>query len=551
MKKLLAMLLCAVMLLTACQTATENQSESQILDESQPENDNKKADMQISYATAISIQSLAITEANGKVTLDVLWKNDTDYEVIYGEMFWVERNADGKWVSCDDGEENAFIEIGIVLEPRSEHTKKYNVSNYYDVSELGDYRLMTECYIHISETETKKGIATADFALTENGYIVPEYAQIESKDPKYQQLRLSVDLFKAMSKESKNKDLLISPLSIELALAMTANGAKGQTKEEMEKLLCGDMTVEELNLYLNNYVSLLPTDNKYKMHIANSIWFRDEEDRLTVNEAFLEKNKDYYGAQIFKKNFNDSQTVTDINDWVNNNTDGMIDKIVEGISSDTVMYLINALCFDAEWEKQYLLSDIVKRDFTNISAETKKVDMMHSEESYYIETENAKGFMKHYKDKKYSFVALLPNENDIYGYIDSLTPEYIESALDNVQIKGGYAVMPKFSYEYELSMNGVLKSLGMPTAFDGEKADFTDMATSTRGNIFIGDVLHKTFIQVDELGTKAGAVTKVEMTDECAPMYEWVITLDRPFVYMIIDNANNMPIFMGTLTDVK
>ena len=551
MKKLLAMLLCAVMLLTACQTATENQSESQILDESQPENDNKKADMQISYATAVSIQSLSITEANGKVTLDVLWKNDTDYEVIYGEMFWVERNADGKWVSCDDGEENAFHSIGIVLEPRSEHTKKYNVSNYYDVSKLGDYRLMTECYIHISENETKKGIATADFSLTENGYIVPEYAQIESKDPKYQQLRLSVDLFKSMSKESKNKDLLISPLSIELALAMTANGAKGQTKAEIEKLLCGDMTVEELNLYLNNYVSLLPTDDKYKMHIANSIWFRDEEDRLTVNEAFLEKNKDYYGAQIFKKNFNDSQTVTDINDWVNNNTDGMIDKIVEGISSDTVMYLINALCFDAEWEKQYLLSDIVKRDFTNISAETKKVDMMHSEESYYIETENAKGFMKHYKDKKYSFVALLPNENDIYGYIDSLTPEYIESALNNVQNKGGYAVMPKFSYEYELSMNGVLESLGMPTAFDSGKADFTDMAISTRGNIFIGDVLHKTFIQVDELGTKAGAVTKVEMTDECAPMYEWEITLDRPFVYMIIDNANNMPIFMGTLTDVK
>lgn len=551
MKKLLAMLLCAVMLLTACQTVTENESDTPILDESQPENDNKKADMQISYATAISIQSLAITEANGKVTLDVLWKNDTDYEVMYGEMFWVARNADGKWVSCDDGEENAFIEIARVLLPRSEHTKKYNVSNYYDVSKLGDYRLMTECYIHISENETKKGIATADFSLTENGYIVPEYAQIENQDPKYQQLRLSVDLFKAMSKESKNKDLLISPLSIELALAMTANGAKGQTRAEIEKLLCGDMTVEELTLYLNNYVSLLPTDNKYKMHIANSIWFRDEEDRLTVNEAFLEKNKDYYGAQIFKKNFNDSQTVTDINDWVNNNTDGMIDKIVEGISSDTVMYLINALCFDAEWEKQYLLSDIAKRDFTNISAETKKVDMMHSEESYYIETENAKGFMKHYKDKKYSFVALLPNENDIYGYIDSLTPEYIESALNNVQNKGGYAVMPKFSYEYELSMNGVLESLGMPTAFDSGKADFTDMAISTRGNIFIGDVLHKTFIQVDELGTKAGAVTKVEMTDECAPMYEWVITLDRPFVYIIIDNANNMPIFMGTLTDVK
>ncbi len=553
MKKLLVMLLCAVMLLTACQTANENQSESPSLDASQTENDNKKADMQISFATAISIQSKGITEDNGKVTLEVLWKNETEYEVLYGEMFWVERNVDGKWTVCEQGESNAFHSIAIALEPKSEHKKKYNVSNYYDVSKPGDYRLMTECYIHISETETKKGIATADFSLTEDGYIVPEYAQIEdnvNQDPEYQQLRLSIDLFKAMSKASENKNLLISPLSIQLALAMTANGAKGQTKAEMEKLLGGNMTIEELNLYLNNYVSLLPSDDKYKMHIANSIWFRDEEERLTVNESFLEKNKDFYGAQIFKKNFNDSQTVKDINDWVNNNTDGMIDTIVDSISGDTVMYLINALCFDAEWENQYLLSDIRKRDFTNISSETKKVDMMHSEESYYIETENAKGFMKHYKDKKYSFVALLPNENDIYSYIDSLTPEYIESALNNVQKKGGYAVMPKFSYEYELSMNGVLKSLGMPTAFDAYKADFTDMATSTRGNIYIGDVLHKTFIQVDELGTKAGAVTKVEMWDECAPMYAWELTLDRPFVYMIIDCETNTPIFMGALTDI-
>ncbi len=554
MKKLLAMLLCAVMLLTACQTANENQSESQGLDASQTENDDKNTDMQISFATAISIQSKGITEDNGKVTLEVLWKNETDYEVVYGEAFWVRRNVDGKWVTCEDGEENAFNGIGIVLEPKSEHKKKYNVSNYYDVSKPGDYRLMTECYIHISETETKKGIATADFSLTEDGYIVPEYAQIEdnvNQDPEYQQLRLSIDLFKAMSKASENKNLLISPLSIQLALAMTANGAKGQTKAEMEKLLGGNMTIEELNLYLNNYVSLLPSDEKYKMHIANSIWFRDEEERLTVNESFLEKNKDFYGAQIFKKNFNDSQTVKDINDWVNNNTDGMIDTIVDSISGDTVMYLINALCFDAEWQNQYLLSDIAKRDFTNISSETKKVDMMHSEESNYIETADAKGFLKYYKDKKYAFVALLPNENDIYGYIDSLTPEYIESALNNVQNKGGYAVLPKFSYEYELSMNGVLKSLGMPTAFDAYKADFTDMATSTRGNIFIGDVLHKTFIQVDELGTKAGAVTKVEMWDECAPMYAWELTLDRPFVYMIIDCERNLPIFIGTLTDIK
>jgi serpin B len=149
-------------------------------------------------------------------------------------------------------------------------------------------------------------------------------------------------------------------------------------------------------------------------------------------------------------------------------------------------------------------------------------------------------------------VGILPDEDmTLDEYIASLDGEELLAVLDSAENGMVNVDLPKFEYEYELEMNNVLKSLGMPTAFDGFKADFTDMATSTHGNIFIGDVLHKTFIQVDELGTKAGAVTKVEMWDECAPMYEWEITLDRPFVYMIIDNANNMPIFMGTLTDVK
>ncbi len=369
-------------------------------------------------------------------------------------------------------------------------------------------------------------------------------------DLKNHQMRLAVELFKSMSSASGDQNVLISPLSIQLALAMTANGAQGKTLDEMETLLGGDRDINGLNEYLKGYTDSLPSGEKYKLNIANSIWFRDEENRLEVNKDFLQTNADYYGAQIYKADFNDDQTVDDINNWVDIHTDGMIDKIVDEISYDTVMYLINALCFDAEWQKKYELSDVYKGDFTNIGSVTKKVDMMRSEESKYIETDNAKGFLKHYADKKYAFVALLPNENNINDYVKSLTAEGIEYALNNVQNKSGYAVMPKFSYEYELSMNDVLSSLGMPTAFDSGNADFTDMAISSRGNIYIGDVLHKTFIQVDELGTKAGAVTKVEMNDEACPMYEWELKLDRPFVYMIIDCENNMPIFIGSVLDL-
>ena len=365
------------------------------------------------------------------------------------------------------------------------------------------------------------------------------------------QMRLAVDLFQSSVLESKDENVLISPLSIQLALAMTANGADGNTKAEMEALLGGEISLEDLNEYLYSYVNNLPSAEKYKLQIANSIWFRDDEGRLQVEKGFLQKNADYYGAQAYKAAFDD-QTQKDINNWVKDHTDGMIDSILDQIDEDAVMYLINALVFDAEWQHVYDKSDVYKGKFTNIGGTEKQVDMMHSEETVYLQDENAIGFMKPYSGSKYNFAVLLPNEGvDIYEYIAGLTGESLMETLSTPQLGMVMATLPKFSYEYELTMNDVLKELGMPSAFSGDTADFSKMAHSSRGNIYIGDVLHKTFISVDELGTKAGAVTKVQMNDESAPMSEWVVTLNRPFVYMIIDNETNLPVFIGTVMDVQ
>ena len=365
------------------------------------------------------------------------------------------------------------------------------------------------------------------------------------------QMRLAVELFQSSVLESKDENVLISPLSIQLALAMTANGADGNTKAEMEALLGGEISLEDLNEYLYSYVNNLPSAEKYKLQIANSIWFRDDEGRLQVEKGFLQKNADYYGAQAYKAAFDD-QTLKDINNWVKDHTDGMIDSILNQIDEDAVMYLINALVFDAEWQHVYDKSDVYKGKFTNIGGTEKQVDMMHSEESVYLQDENAIGFMKPYSGSKYNFAVLLPNEGvDIYEYIAGLTGESLMETLSTPQLGMVMATLPKFSYEYELTMNDVLKELGMPSAFSGDTADFSKMAHSSRGNIYIGDVLHKTFISVDELGTKAGAVTKVQMNDESAPMSEWVVTLNRPFVYMIIDNKTNLPVFIGTVMDVQ
>lgn len=365
------------------------------------------------------------------------------------------------------------------------------------------------------------------------------------------QMRLAVELFQSSVLESKDENVLISPLSIQLALAMTANGADGNTKAEMEALLGGEISLEDLNEYLYSYVNNLPSAEKYKLQIANSIWLRDDEGRLQVEKDFLQKNADYYGAQAYKSAFDD-QTLKDINNWVKDHTDGMIDSILDQIDEDAVMYLINALVFDAEWQHVYDKSDVYKGKFTNIGGTEKHVDMMHSEETVYLQDENAIGFMKPYSGSKYNFAVLLPNEGvDIYEYIAGLTGEELMETLSTPQLGMVMATLPKFSYEYELTMNDVLKELGMPSAFIGDTADFSKMAHSSRGNIYIGDVLHKTFISVDELGTKAGAVTKVQMNDESAPMSEWVVTLNRPFVYMIIDNETNLPVFIGTVMDVQ
>lgn len=364
------------------------------------------------------------------------------------------------------------------------------------------------------------------------------------------QLGLAVKLLQASAQEDKNENILISPLSVQLALSMTANGAAGNTLSEMETVLSGGIPIAQMNEYLHTYMDSLPSGDGYKVKLANSIWFRDDEGRLTVEKDFLQKNADYYGAQIYKTPFDDT-TLTDINNWVNRNTDGMIDKLLDEIRDETVMYLINALVFDARWETAYEKFAVYNGTFTDISGKESTVEFMHSDEFKYISDSNATGFIKDYKDGKYSFAALLPNEDlDLYEYISGLTPEGLSETLNSVQIGMVLTALPKFTYDYTVVMNDMLKNMGMPSAFNGSEADLSKLGHSTYGNLYIGEVLHKTFISVDELGTKAGAVTSVAINDECAVMYEWEVNLDRPFVYMILDNATNLPIFIGAVTNL-
>ena len=358
----------------------------------------------------------------------------------------------------------------------------------------------------------------------------------------------AIRLFKASEESGKNT--LISPLSVLSALAMTANGAEEETLQQMEEVL--GMTTEELNLYLFSYMQNLPQGEKYKLSLANSIWFTEDE-RFTVNQDFLQTNADYYGADIYKAPF-DKQTLKDINNWVKQNTDEMIPEILDKIPEEAIMYLVNALAFEAEWMEIYEKQQVRDGKFTKEDGTKQDVEFMYSTEGTYLEDENAIGFKKYYKGGKYAFVAILPNEGvSVSEYIASLTGESLNTLLSNPQYGTVNTSMPKFETEYTVEMAEILKGMGMTEAFDMYNADFEGLGTSTAGNIYISRVLHKTFISVGEKGTKAGAATVVEMADGAAaePQEPKEVYLDRPFVYMLIDCENNIPFFIGTMMNVN
>lgn len=358
----------------------------------------------------------------------------------------------------------------------------------------------------------------------------------------------AVRLFKQTNENGENT--LISPLSVLCALAMVANGAEGETLAQMESVM--GMSKDELNLYLYTYVNSLPQGEKYKLSIANSIWFTDDS-RFEVNKEFLQANADYYGADAYKAPFN-RQTMRDINNWVKNETDGMIPKILDEIPEEAIMYLINALAFEAEWNEIYERDQVHNRTFTKENGETEEVKLMFNTEGRYLKDENATGFIKYYKGSEYAFVALLPNEGVTVGeYLDTLNGAHLNTMLTSAERTTVYTAIPKFETEYSTEMSDVLISMGMNNAFDPEQSDFDGVGTWQDGSIYIGNVLHKTHIQVGEKGTKAGAVTSIQLdgATSAGPMEIKEVYLDRPFVYMLIDTENNIPFFIGTMMDVN
>ncbi len=353
---------------------------------------------------------------------------------------------------------------------------------------------------------------------------------------------IGVDILK---KSFENKNIMISPVSIIEALSMTENGADGKTLNEMETTF--SMSLDQMNKYFTSY-NKAHTDNM--LFIANSIWMNNNED-IKIEEEFIKKNEDYYNAEIYKKEFNQS-TLKDMNEWTSEKTNQMIPEIINDINKAAVMYLINAVCFKADWEEEYKDINVFDSEFTLENGSKKQIEMMYSKEHIYLEDNKAKGMIKYYKDRKYAFIALLPNENiKMKDYLDSLNASTIKELIKNKKEEEVVVNLPKFKSEYSARLKNILIQMGIKDAFDIGKANFKKMGSILDGNIYIEDVIHKTFIEVDEKGTKAAAATAVVMVGgSMPPEEEKKLIFDRPFIYMIYDLEFNIPVFIGVEMEI-
>lgn len=357
-----------------------------------------------------------------------------------------------------------------------------------------------------------------------------------------------VGLLQQVYQADTEENLLLSPLSAAYALGMTANGAKGQTLEQMEQVL--GLPADQLSQALGGYLVQLGQDKQ--LHLANSLWVNGKEE-FHPNQDFLDKAAGQYQAQVFQGPFDD-EMLKQINSWVSKKTQGRIPFILQELDNRDVMVLLNALYFDAKWEIPYRKTQIEDEIFTTEAGEQRQAKMMHSGEDLYWQLEGGQGFLKPYQGDRYVFAALLPPEGTAMAdFLPRITGEGLARALEQARNEDVRVSIPQFKWEGSYELIGSLKGLGIMDAFDPSTADFSALGTSEAGPIYVDLVRQKTYIQVDDQGTKAAASTAIAMKDGAAPVQKQIyeIYLDRPFFYLLLDRQTNTPLMMGVMMDLE
>ena len=361
-------------------------------------------------------------------------------------------------------------------------------------------------------------------------------------------------LNRCIEEEGQGTNVMISPASVMLALDMTAAGARGETLAQIVGLYGGTEDPQGQLSYAAEMMDRINSSEGVSLHAANSMWVNENIIPEGLDPEFVSFVEDYYDAESESLEF-DGAACDRINGWVDDKTDGMIPSIVQQLNPSMAMMLINAIAFDGKWETQYDDYAVQNGIFTAADGTEQQASMMCSTESLYFENDLATGFAKYYEGGQYAFVVMLPKDDDqnagemLAGFSGEEFSDFLASGTRDYDV---ITQMPEFSYDWDLSICSQLMDLGMEVPFSGD-ADLSGIPASGTRDLYIGDVLHKTHIDVDRNGTRAAAVTAVIVYRNAIDVTEREqkeVICDRPYAYAIVDMTNQTPIFIGTVNEI-
>ena len=355
------------------------------------------------------------------------------------------------------------------------------------------------------------------------------------------------------TREADKQSPLVSPLSVALALSMTANGADGNTLAQFQEVLGGGVDLEELNAacaqYLSDYQGLLGSS---QCRIANSLW---KDHSGGIYKDFVSKCRGYYSAQVYEAELSEPRIVDDLNGWVSDKTNKMIPQIIDQpFPEETACLLVNALYLKNSWLSEFDPLSTHTMDFHHAGGPDSQVEYLRKFDTQlsYLQGKGAQGVVLPYDDGRLAFVAILPDlypdSPDLGQWLNNLEGNSLSQLIINREdaLFVSFA-MPKFTAEWSGSLTDILSELGLEDAFDAARADFSNLGDSPEG-YYISQVIHATKIEVNEKGTEAAAATVVAAeSGAAAPPQEGItLILDRPFLYGIVDLYTGVPLFLGT-----
>jgi serpin B len=365
------------------------------------------------------------------------------------------------------------------------------------------------------------------------------------------QIKFSFKLFSTLVRQNSEQNISVSPVSLALALSMLYNGASGTTREEMS----GALGIKGVDLNAFNYAnktlekSLKTNDYRGQLAIANSLWTRQG---FSFRYQFLKTNQEYYQAQITNLNFDSSESVGIINRWVKDKTLGKIPQIIEQISNEDVLFLVNAIYFKGVWQIEFDPHLTTQQPFYLSNDRVIKFPLMSREGKYrYFETSDFQAVSLPYTGERFSLEIFLPRpDKNIKDLISQLTVSQWKKWIGQFREQQGRLKLPRFSLSNEIDIEKALMHLGMSTIFEQSSANFSKL---TSRQVYVNRIRHKTLVEINEKGTQSAVTSsfRARMTSVFLPEEQFTMIVNRPFLCTIRDHKTNAIIFMGVVKNLN